>query len=150
MTPDAASRRIRGDLALEIDQVLHDLRLRREVLRDIWSLHRDRGAFVDTTQTRWQRLNGRELLLLDVHTVVRLDQFYRHLAEFRLYLSFTEDMPATLFVRYDSSTAALGALGRAAIDMLGGVPDRASVTFDANRAEILAFFEPKRRKEPAS
>lgn len=121
-TPAEARDDLARDLVLEIDQLVADLKLNQEFLRHVWSLHRDRGGFVDSLRTGWSRLGLKDLALLDPGTVALLDAFYRGVSDLELYLAHTEDMPASVEDRYERSLERLRRFGAAAVARLGGVP----------------------------
>lgn len=146
-----ASERVRGlkrELAGDIDRIVEDLEFRREFLREIWSVSRDRGAFLDTITNKWQQLTMDDLLALDLDEVARVDGFYRALEDFQLYLKFTDDMPATLLERYDRTLERLKELGEEVIEILGGAPERGMVDDPTVHQHVLSFFRPERREPP--
>jgi hypothetical protein len=116
--------RLRRLLAMEVDRIVSDLELRQELLLEIWSRHRDRGPFVDTIFSRWKTLSMTDLALLDRDAAVACEAFYRELDELRLYFQFTQDMPSTLSDRYAEALRRVAAYGAAALDVLGGAPER--------------------------
>jgi hypothetical protein len=124
--PDDASRarRLRSVVALEIARIVEDLEARRDFLVQMWSLHRDRGPFLDTMQTRWRTLPMADLLYLDDDALVWIESFHRELDELRLYMRFTQDMPVMLSGRYDWMLRRLASYGQRAVDALGGAPTR--------------------------
>jgi len=116
-------------LALEIARVVDDLVAREQFLLDIWGRHRDRGPFMDTIHTRFRDLGFRELSLLEPDTLLKIQEFYRELEDFRLYLMFTEAMPTSLGDAYRWQLRRLEAYGAQAIDALGGEPERPVLDF---------------------
>lgn len=142
----AIHRQIVGEIA----RIVEDLEFRREFLREIWSVSRDRGAFLDTITTRWQGLTMDDLLEFDSDVVLRMDAFYRSLEEFQLYLGFTDDMPTTLVVRYDRSLERLRLLGEELVEALGGDPGRPLVEFNDGtvHGHVRSLFAPPRRPVP--
>lgn len=136
-------------LAADVDRIVEDLEFRREFLREIWSVSRDRGGFLDTITTRWRDLGMDDLVELETDDVVAIDGFYRALDDFQLYLRFTEDMPATLLDRYDRTLETLKELGEDVIERLGGAPDRGEVDDPTVHQHVLSFFRPPRRDPEA-
>lgn len=140
---------LKRELAGDVDRIVQDLEFRREFLREIWSVSRDRGAFLDTITSRWRQLDADDLLEFETHDVARIDAFYRALDDFQLYLQFTDDMPATLLERYDRTLDRLKELGQQVIEFLGGAPERAAVDDPTVHQHVLSFFKPSRR-EPST
>lgn len=95
------AERVRKLLALEISRIVEDLDVRRDFLLDVWSVHRKREPFLDAVYSRWTTLGFPLLAELRTDEVAVVDAFYRELDEFRLYISYTQDMPTTLGDRYD-------------------------------------------------
>lgn len=145
------AERIRKLLALEISRIVEDLDVRRDFLIQMWSAHRKREPFLDTVHSRWNTLDFPMLAELETDEVVVVEAFYRELDEFRLYVSFTQDMPTTLGDRYDEMTRRLAAYGELALERLGGAPERPMVEFDEDREEqaaLLLEFPTPRTPEP--
>ena len=115
--------RLRRLVAMEIDRIIDDLELRREFLLDAWSRHRDRGPFLDTMFSRWTTLSMTDLGLLEAEAMASCEAFYRELDDFRLYIRFTQDMPATLADRFDLALKHVTAYGALALERLGGAPE---------------------------
>lgn len=111
-------------IALEVLRIVEDIGHRREFLVEVWSRHRTRAPLLDTLFTRWKTLAFHELKGLDKETVILLDAFHREVERLRMYLGFTEDMPATLDTRIGVMHERLTELGTKVIDALGGAPDR--------------------------
>ena len=143
------SDRLRSLLAMEIARIVDDLELRRDFLVRMWSKHRDRKPFLDTIFNRWKTVGFPDLTELDPSEVAAVDGFFRKVDEFRLYVSYTQDMPTTLTERYDFMVPRLRAWGEQAIDALGGAPERPEV-LDAEMREgfLLAFPEGSGDAEP--
>jgi hypothetical protein len=141
---------LRGAIVDEIARIVEDLEFRREFLREIWSVSRDRGAFLDTIATRWRRLTADDLLEFDSHVVNQIDSFYRCLEEFHLYLSFTQDMPTTLTARYDQALNRLKALGQTVVDILGGDPGRPLIEYNEGtvHGHVRSLFAAPKRPPP--
>ena len=139
---------IHRQIVSEIARIVEDLEFRRDFLREIWSVSRDRGAFLDTITTRWRALTADDLLDFDPEVVLYMDAFYRSLEDFHLYLMFTDDMPATLVARYDRSLDRLRGLGEELVEALGGDPGRPMVEFTDNtvHGHVRSLFAPPRRE----
>lgn len=136
--------RLRRLLAMEIDRVQQDLILRREFLLETWSRHRDRGPFIDTVFVRWTTLSMTDLALVDAEAMAACEAFYRELEDFRLYMRFTQDMPATLEERYDLALRHLRAYADLALERLGGAPELPVFSFDDEGDEDLDAPSPPR------
>lgn len=132
------AERIRKLLALEISRIVEDLDVRRDFLLQMWSAHRKREPFLDTIHSRWNTLDFPMLSELEPEEVVVVESFYRELDEFRLYISFTQDMPTTLGDRYDEMLLRVAAYGDLALECLGGAPERPVVEFDNDEEERVA------------
>jgi hypothetical protein len=121
-TPAERAARFRRLLAMEIDRIVEDLATRRPLLLEVWGRHRDRGPFLDTLFSRWETVGFVELTSLDPEVATSIDIFYREVANFRLYVAYTQDMPSTLTDRLDAVLVRLRELAGPAIDALGGLP----------------------------
>ncbi len=119
---DERDARFRRLLAMEIDRIVEDLATRRPLLLEVWGRHRDRGPFLDTLFSRWATVGFAELTSLDVEIATSIDAFYREVGNFRLYVSYTQDMPGTLADRLDAVLLRLRELSAPAIHALGGLP----------------------------
>lgn len=150
--PDAErAERVRKLLALEISRIVEDLDARRDFLIDMWSLHRKREPFLETVFSRWDTLGFPMLAELTTEEVAVVDAFYREIDEFRLYISFTQDMPTTLADRYDWICQRITAYGELATEALGGVPDRPLVEFSDESDPEAALLEfPAERVRPTA
>jgi len=126
----------------ETARIIDDLDVRREVLRDIWSLHRDRGPFIDSVAETWQQMPAEDLLLLDSELLILVQAFYRTLSDFRLYIAYTQDMPTTLIQRYDRTLERLRAITEAIVDASGLEPTRPVIDQMDIDPEVLKFFTP--------
>jgi len=134
--------RLRQLIALEVARIVEDLQVRREFLVQMWSLHRDRGPFLDSVFSRWRTIGFDDLTSLSVDEVVAVEAFYRELDEFRLYISFTQDMPTMLSSRYDWICERLEAYGDLAVEALGGAPKRPMIEFaDEDPDQSLLKFD---------
>lgn len=121
-TPEERAGRFRRLLAMEIDRIVEDLATRRPLLLEVWGRHRDRGPFLDTLYSRWGTVGFAELTSLEPDVAMSIDAFYREVANFRLYVSYTQDMPGTLADRLDSTLLRLREVSGPAILALGGMP----------------------------
>jgi len=121
-TPDERASRFRRLLAMEIDRIVEDLAARRPLLLEVWGRHRDRGPFLDTLFSRWSTVGFAELTSLEPDVASAIDAFYREVANFRLYVSYTQDMPSTLSDRLETTLLRLREVSRPALAALGGLP----------------------------
>lgn len=142
--------RIRKLLALEISRIVEDLEVRRDFLMEVWSRHRKREPFLDAVYSRWTTMGFPMLAELSTEEVVIVDSFYREVDEFRLYMSFTQDMPTTLGDRYDALLNRLMAVGARAVDALGGAPERPLVDIEEETKTLTPSTEILPREPPSS
>lgn len=140
LSHDERAERLRRLLALEIARIVDDLELRRDFLVRMWSKHRDRQPFLDSVFHRWRSVGFPDLAEFETDQVVAIDAFFRKVDEFRLYACYTQDMPTGLSDRLDSVIGRLRTLGEAAIDALGGLPERPAVLDDETREGFLLAF----------
>ena len=147
--PSHRATALRREVARDIHRIIEDLDFRREFLRDIWSVHRDRGPFIDTAVARWTELDASDLLHFTVTEVAQMDAFYRALADFQMYLRYTEDMPTTLLDRFDRSLTRLRDLGEQVVKGLGGTERPIGEFDDGNDPHsVLSLFAPPQRDPP--
>lgn len=135
--------RLRQLIAMEVDRLLLDLTTRREFLLDAWSRHRDRGPFIDTLFTRWNTLSMADLALIDANAMAACEAFHREVEDFRLYMRFTQDMPATLAERFDTALEHIRVYGEFALEQLGGAPVLPIFEFDDEPGEPEAVSGPR-------
>lgn len=147
--PRRRATTLRNEVARDIHRIIEDLDFRREFLRDIWSAHRDRGPFIDTAVARWTELDANDLLHFSSDEVVKMDSFYRALADFQMYLRYTDDMPTTLLERFDRSLTRLRDLGEEVVNSLGGA-ERPVVDFEdgSDPHSVMNLFAPPQRVPP--
>ncbi|MBX2796069.1 MAG: hypothetical protein KTR31_00330 [Myxococcales bacterium] len=136
--------RLRRLIAMEVDRIVSDLAARRDFLLDTWSRHRDRGPFLDTIFARWRTLSMTDLGLVEAEAMAACEAFHRELEDFRLYMQFTQDMPATLAERYDLALEHISAYGALAIERLGGAPELPVFSFDDDGDEQGGLLQPPR------
>ena len=141
------AEKLRKLLALEIDRIVEDLELRREVLLELWGRTRDRGMFIDTVFSRWASLGFPELLEIGTDEVAAVDTFYRELHELRFYFRFTEDMPVHMADAYDHALDRLRGYGGMAIERLGGAPERPFIEFPDEDEVPAGSDEPEADEE---
>jgi hypothetical protein len=135
--------RLRQLLALEIARIVSDFEIRRDFLKFVWSAHRDRRPFLDTVFSRWTTVGFPDLALLETDEVAVVDTFFSEVEDFRLYISYTNDMPESLVDHYDWMAKRLRLYGEAAIDRLGGEPERPQLAMpDAESGALLEFPTP--------
>ena len=84
---------------------------------------------MDTLFSRYKTLGFPELAVLPVDAAAKIDEFYRELDEFRLYLQFTEDMPTSMSDAYRWQLTRLQAYAEQAVESLGGTPERPLLDF---------------------
>ncbi len=114
-------------LAFEVSRILRQLRERRELLIQLWSRYRAREPMIEAVFSRWRTLDMTDLIELDPHVVEAVEPFYEAVDRLRTYFRFTEDMPVTLEEQIDAALLELEALGKEALERLGGDP-RASAS----------------------
>ncbi len=148
LTEQERAERVAMLLALEIARIVDDLVAREQFLIDIWGRHRDRGPFLDTIFAQYKTLTFRELSLLEPDTLLKVQEFYRELEDFRMYLLFTEAMPTSLAEAYRWQLRRLDGYGEQAVEALGGEPERPILEFPEEEADDddgpllkLAHFE---------
>lgn len=137
MDPEIRADRLRRLSALEIARIVDDLQKRRDFLLRMWSKHRDRRPFLDTIHNRWKTVGFPDLALLDPDEVAVVDGFFAKVDEFKLYMSYTQDMPTTLTDRYDFVVRRLETWAEAALDALGVEPERPVVVEEEDREAFL-------------
>ena len=126
---------------MEIARIVDDLETRQRFLIHVWSKHRDRRPFLDTLFNRWKTIDMALLCELDTIEVYPVESFFGELDDFRMYISYTEDMPTTLTDRYAVAVDVLREYAEEALDALGGAPLRVDVV-DTDGEEmhpLLAF-----------
>ena len=137
MDPDIRADRLRRLAALEIARITDDLSHRREFLLRMWSRHRDRNPFLDTIHNRWKTVGFPDLALLDPDEVAAVDGYFAKIDEFKLYISYTQDMPTTLTDRFDFAVRRLSAWAEVALEALGVDLERPVVVDDEDRENFL-------------
>ncbi|MCB9674293.1 MAG: hypothetical protein H6737_04200 [Alphaproteobacteria bacterium] len=129
LTDQERAERVAILVATEIARIVDDLEDRQQFLLDLWGRHRERGPFLDTIFSRFSSLTFRELALLEPDLILKVQEFYRELEDFRMYLLFTEAMPTTMGEAYRWQLRRLKAYAEQAIDALGGEPERPVLEF---------------------
>ena len=135
-------KRLRALMALEIARIVDDLALRRDFLMRIWGRFRDRSPFLETVYNRYKSVGFPDLVDLETDEVVVVEAFFRKLDEFRLYVSYTQDMPTTMGDRYDLAVEQLVVLGEQAVEALGGAPESPVILDDDSREAFLLGLPP--------
>ena len=125
---ETRAERIRTLLALEIARVTEDLELRKAFLMGVWTRHRTRAPFVDTTFDRWKTLGLTDLTILESREVILVAEYFRELDDLRLYLGYTEDMPRTLEQNVTRALIQLRVKAARALEALGAEPLAAPFT----------------------
>ena len=132
--------RLRQLLALEISRIVSDFEIRKDFLAFVWSAHRDRRPFLDTVFSRWTTVGFPDLALLTTEEVAAVDTFFSEVEDFRLYISYTNDMPVALADHYDWMAKRMRAYGENAIDLLGGEPERPDLVISGDPEGALLEF----------
>jgi hypothetical protein len=135
--PEQRAERLRRLVALEVARIVDGLESRRDFLLRMWGRHRDRQPFLDTIHNRWKTIGFPDLALLDPEEVAAVDGFFAKLDEFKLYVSYTQDMPTSMAERYDFAVERLRAWAEVALEQLGGAPEGPSVFDSDDRAGFL-------------
>jgi len=142
------SDRLRQLLALEIARIVSDFELRKDFLKHVWSAHRDRRPFLDTVFSRWTTVGFPDLALLTTEEVAAVDTFFTEVEDFRLYISYTNDMPQALGDHYDWIGKRMRVYGENAIELLGGEPERPDLDIPDDPEGALLEFPTERNVEP--
>lgn len=116
-------RRVAYMLSLEVRRIVEDLELRMSLLVRVWSKMRSRQPLLNLLRCRFERVRPDDLLLLPMECMDLLDQFYRQLDEFRLYLQVTEDMPTALEIRYLHYQSVLTKISHSLLGRLNAIHD---------------------------
>lgn len=114
-------RRLAYMLTLEIKRVVEDLALRKALLLKVWSKMRIRQPLMSLLRSRFDLIKPDDLLLLPMECMDLLDQFYRQLDEFRLYMRVTEDMPTSLETVYEQQLQQLTRISRPLLGRLNAI-----------------------------
>ena len=84
--------------------------------------YRSKAELLDAARNLWRTLTVSELLELTPEQLQLATAYFDTLDRFRLCVTATEAMPATMEARYDMALGRLKALSGRALDALGGVP----------------------------
>jgi len=122
-------------LIREIDRVVFDLELRRELLFTLFSRERIRTPLLRVLSSRYYEIKAELLILLPSDVYQMVDDFYRELDEFIFYVSYTEDMPLNLQQKFDAYLEDIKRMAPALIDKLQTLVTTGEVE--------LAAFEPE-------
>jgi hypothetical protein len=106
-------------IALEIRRIVRHLRIRQDMLVKSWSRFRAREPFLETMFSRWRTVAFGDLALLPASAHEALDDFYEVLDDFRYYVKYTSDMPATLEEQYQLYWGRLSEVADEAVEALG-------------------------------
>jgi len=134
--------RLRALMALEIARIVDDLALRRDFLMRTWGRFRDRTPFLETVYNRYRSVGFPDLVDLETDEVLVIEAFFRKIDEFRLYVSYTQDMPTTMGDRYDLAVEQLRVLGEHAVEVLGGAPESPVILDNDSREAFLLGLPP--------
>ena len=86
----------------EVDRIVFDLEFHRDMLIKLWSKERIRMPLLRVMHSRYFELSFELLALFPPRIYQLLDDFYRALDSFIFYVSYTEDMPQALMLRFDT------------------------------------------------
>jgi hypothetical protein len=89
-------------LKLEIERILFDVEFRKEILFKLWSKERLREPLLRVLHSRYFDLDFYSLILLPTPLAQKIDQFYKTLDTFIFYVSYTEDMPHTMKIKFET------------------------------------------------
>lgn len=84
--------------------------------------YRSKTELLDAAQNTWRARTVSDLLELTPEQLQIATAYFDTLDRFRLWVSATEAMPATVEARYDMALDRLKALAERALRALGGVP----------------------------
>ena len=88
-------------LKLEIERIIFDVEFRKDILFKLWSKERVREPLLRVLHSRFFDLNFDSLILLPKPLFVEIDAFYKTLDTFIFYVSYTEDMPHTMKIKFE-------------------------------------------------
>jgi len=88
-------------LKLEIERIIFDVEFRKDILFKLWSKERVREPLLRVLHSRFFDLNFDNLILLPKPLFVEIDAFYKTLDTFIFYVSYTEDMPHTMKIKFE-------------------------------------------------
>ena len=89
-------------LKMEIERIIFDVEFRKEILFKLWSKERLREPLLRVLHSRYFELDFDSLILLPTDLAKKLDQFYKTLDVFIFYVSYTEDMPHTMKIKFET------------------------------------------------
>jgi hypothetical protein len=99
--------RLAGLIYNELDRIITDLELRKDLLFKLWTKERDRVPLIKTLHSRYYDIGLDYLVLFPNKLARQIDEFYRELEDFIFYVSYTEDMPQTLNASFIAYTKGL-------------------------------------------
>ena len=126
-------------LIREIDRVVFDLELRRELLFQLFSRERIRTPLLRVLSSRFYEIKAELLILFPPDVFQMLDDFYRALDEFIFYASYTEDMPQNLQQKFDAYLEDIKRLAPPLIEALRGLVTSGDVELAAFEPELPDF-----------
>jgi hypothetical protein len=100
-------KRLSALLKQEIERILFDLDFRKDLLFKLWSKERLREPLLRVLHSRFFELDFHDLILLPKELSKNVDGFYRELDTFIFYVSYTEDMPHTMKIKFDTFVKSL-------------------------------------------
>jgi hypothetical protein len=84
--------------------------------------YRSKTELLDAAKNSWRTLTVTELLELTPEQLQIATAYFDTLDRFRLWVTATEAMPATMEARYDMALGRLKTLSVVALEALGGLP----------------------------
>ncbi len=117
-----APRTVAQRVAVEVRDTLarfdgdHDLAL------VYFNQYRSKAELLDAAKNSWRTLNVTELLELTPEQLQIATAYFDTLDRFRLWVTATEAMPATMEARYDLALDRVKTLAVVALEALGGIP----------------------------
>jgi hypothetical protein len=117
-------KRLSSLLKQEIERIIFDLDFRRELLLKLWSKERLREPLLRVLGSRFFDLDFHDLILLPKELSKSLDGFYRELDTFIFYVSYTEDMPHTMKINFDTFVKSLKLRSIGMIEELSEICDK--------------------------
>lgn len=117
-----APRTLAQRVAADVHETLVRFDQDRELALLYFNQYRSKAELLDASRNTWRTRTVAELLELTPEQLQIVTAYFETLDRFRLWVTATEAMPATLEARYDLALGRLKALGARALDALGGVP----------------------------
>ncbi len=115
-------RTVAQRVAADVDETLARFTLHRDLALLYFNQYRSKTELLDAARNSWRTLGVTELLELTPMQFQLATSYFETLDRFKLWVTATEAMPATLEVRYDLALERLQTIGARALEALGGVP----------------------------